>query len=606
MFRHIFLFACVVVVSFSATAESTFRIAPHIQNITKDGATLIWETTEDEIGSATWGVKGGDLSDSVNGAASGKLHRVRIDGLSAGTEYTYSISTGSDTQTATFITAPESDAAEVTFIVVGDSRRWGDRWHATRMKDHAEQWKADFYMTMGDLVGDGHQYVQWPEHFDRYKYITDSKWFVTARGNHEGSQIRGTDQDWYAKYHELPGDGEPYASFEWGNTHFVLISYESTGREKDWTSSAKWLDDHLQSVDSQYTVVAHHFPVYCTGYYGYGKSRKEPGINAAEFRKVLDKHNVDLNCSGHTHIYERHYPLKNDQRNDQDGTWYVVNGGDINANYPDWWTAVSDDRQTQDKPTYTVYHMKADRIVARTFAWSKATQSIEEIDYFVIAQDESIPEKILDGLSNQSGDALAQDIKDLGALLHAPAARPLLSYLNHGDKLIRRAAADSLSILGNADIAEDLLPFLTDEDGSIAENAARSIEVAMPSKLSKKIAKLILDESTGNGVKFHLVGALQFHAPDKIAFDTMAKLLESGVQDELRNRTSYAIGEVSSSKNTRALTELIRDEESKYVTMTLGHTLNRVSGNRVKMSSRNGLEESAPGERREFIERWTK
>ena len=57
---------------------------------------------------------------------------------------------------------------------------------------------------------------------------------VTARGNHEGSQMRDVENDWFAKYHELPGEGEPFAAFDWGNTHFVLISYESTPVAAPW------------------------------------------------------------------------------------------------------------------------------------------------------------------------------------------------------------------------------------------------------------------------------------------------------------------------------------------------------------------------------------
>jgi hypothetical protein len=600
------LLSAILLVAPAVNAQSGFRIDPHIQNVTQDAATLIWESNEEETGSLTWGPKGEPLSKTLAATKSGKIQRIRIEGLSPGTEYTYSIATGDDVKSATFITAPNDKTQEMTFIVVGDSRRWQNRWRETEMHKHVLQWDADLYLTMGDLVGDGHQYQQWRGHFNRFKSITDSKWFVTARGNHEGSQIRNVEDDWFAKYHELPGDGEPYAVFDWGNTHFVLVSYESTGREKDWTKSAQWLDAHLDSVNSQYTVVAHHFPVYCTGYYGDDKSRKEPGVNATEFRNVMDKHKVTLNCSGHTHIYERHYPLKNNQRDDQDGTWYVVNGGDINANYPDWWTAVSDNRQTQQKPTYTVYQMKSDRIIARTFAWIPVSESIEEIDYFVIAQNETIPKTILDGLSNQSGERLAQDIQDLGALLYAPAAETLLAYLDHSDETIRRTAAKSIALLGNEGIAEKLLPYLSNKDPLIAKSAARSLEVAMPEKLSKKVVKLALNDSTPENVKFHLIGALQFHASEKVTSDTMLKLLDSDVQEELRRRASYALGERASRKHTQGLIDLVLDEESEYVTMTLARTLNRVTGNRVNLSDSGPLATSLPGARAEIIERWNK
>jgi hypothetical protein len=598
------LLGAILLITPAVNAQSGFRIDPHIQNITQDGATLIWESNEEETGSLTWGPKGEPLSNTIDAAKLGKIQRVRIKGLSAGTEYTYSIATGEDVKSASFITAPVDKDREITFIVVGDSRRWGNRWSETGMDEHVLQWNADVYVTMGDLVGDGHQYEQWPEHFGRFASITQSKWFVTARGNHEGSQIRGTENDWFAKYHELPGDGEPYAVFDWGNTHFVLVSYESTGREKDWTKSAQWLDRHLESVDSQYTVVAHHFPVYCTGYYSDDLSRKEPGINAGEFRKVLDKHNVTLNCTGHTHIYERHYPLRNNQRDDENGTWYVVNGGDINANFPDWWSAVTDDRQTQAKPTYTVYQMKSDRVVARTFAWSKVNNAIEEIDYFVIAPDPSIGAATLKNLSNQKGDSLRDGIKDLGALLFAPAAKPLLEYLDHDDESVRHAAARSLALLGNESIAPELVTYLTHSDPVVAASVARSLEAAMPGKLAKSVAKLVLDEAVNENVRFHLIGALQFHASEKLAADTMVKLLSAGITGELRNRASYTLADTATAKHTKAMLELVQAEESKYVTFTLARTLNKVTGNRVSLADKGPLANSEPGDRGAMVDRW--
>ena len=50
-------------------------------------------------------------------------------------------------------------------------------------------------------------------------------------------------------------------------------------------------------------------------------------------------------------------------------------GGDINGNYPEWWTAVADDRNTQSKPTYTVVQCKDDEMELRTFCWSDRGES---------------------------------------------------------------------------------------------------------------------------------------------------------------------------------------------------------------------------------------
>ncbi len=598
-----FCFALILVAG-EAYAEG-FRIRPHVQNLSQTGVTLIWETETSGVGSIHYGAEGTELDGRVQEENAATLHRLRIEGLEAETAYTYRIEAGDDTQQATFTTAPGTER-EIVFVVLGDSRRWGTRWHDTGMDEHVRQWNADLYLTMGDLVVDGHQYEQWPEHFERFEELTQSKWFVTARGNHEGSQIRDTENDWFAKYHELPG-GEPYAAFDWGNTHFVLISYESTGREKDWSSSAEWLDGHLDSVDKPYTVVAHHFPVYCTGYASTDLSRKEPGKLAVDFRNVLDKHNVTLDASGHTHIYERHYPLRANKRDDRNGTWYVVNGGDINGNYPDWWTAVGDDNTTTSKPTYTVYLAKDDRIISRTFAWSKVEERIVQIDYFVIWQDESIPRGVLNGLTGKEGAELAEAIETLGAMLYAPAAEALLPYIGHDDAPVRYAAAKSISLIANESIADEVFALLDHADPRIAAYMARALEAASPETMMNAIAKAAVDGDVSSGVRFHLVGALQFHAPPERCTKAMLSILGDRQTDpKVRRRAAHALGRTATKADAKGLTNVVKHEEDRYVMMTLGYTLNVSTRNRIRLSANGDFAQSKPGERREFIKKWLK
>lgn len=604
----IFLRLCVAgLITFgavAASAQSGFYILPHIQNISTEQATLIWETNEIESSQIELALEGKAPTFTVSDNGPTKVHRIVLNGLQAGTRYTYKVTSGSDIQEATFITAPATDS-EMTFVVTGDSRRWDNRWTETGMDKHVLQWDADLYLTMGDLVMDGHQYEQWPEHFQRFEELTRSKWFVTARGNHEGSQIRATENDWFAKYHELPGDGEPYAYFDWGNTHFVLISYESTGRQKDWSKSAEWLDKHLEGVDKQHIVVAHHFPVYCTGYYGTGLERKEPGENAEDFRDVMDKHNVTLNASGHTHIYERHYPLKNNERNDHDGTWYVVNGGDINANFPDWWTAVSDNRAENAKPTYTVYQAKQDRMIARTFAWNKSRNEIEEIDYFVIWEDESVPSTRLSELAGSKGDALIACIDDVSAMMYGPAAKAILPYLNDANHSVRIAAAKALATLSNADVAEDLLPYLLGDDPLIAKYCARAIEGAMPKSIEKQVTRLLTDDATPAEVRFHLVGALEFHGDNVDAGKSFLEVLEdASVDGELRNRLGYSLIQVADKKLVRGLIRQFKVEDSQYVTISLAQALNIATGQRRMISDRSPIANSRPGMREEYVKEW--
>jgi hypothetical protein len=590
-------------VFFSLTAFGQFYIAPHIQNITQDGATIIWETPEASVASVAYG-PAGSLTASASGAQAAKIHRVRLTGLEGGKEYDYRVTAGDAVHEARFITAP-AEAREIVFVVIGDSRRWDDTWAKTGMKDHVMQWKPEFFLNMGDLVGRGHEYEQWPEHFERFADISGSYWHVTARGNHEGSQIYDTENDWFAKYHELPGAGEPYASFDWGNTHFTIVSYESTGRREAWAKSGAWLDQHLQGVDKRWIVTVQHYPVYCTGYASVDRSRKEPGQNPAEYAKALDTRNVDLNLSGHTHIYERMFPLRGGQRDDLRGVHYLVNGGDIGGNYAERWTVVGDDKATMAKPTYTVFHAKHDRLEGRTFAWSKEDDAIALIDYFVIWKDEATPQAVLATLPGLSGDALTTAIGELGAMGYGAAAPALLPYLKSDDRAVRHAAAKALRLVGSEEVAEALHDYIDDPDPVVARAAARSLELAMPAGMARQVAKDIRKDSLDPVVREHLVGALQFHGGREVAKRAAISVIEDAdAPQNVRQRAAYALGMTAEKRDVRTLVQRFEREADPYVTLTLAYTLGELTGQRVNVKNDGPVARSQPGNRKEFASKW--
>lgn len=195
-----------------------------------------------------------------------------------------------------------------------------------------------------------------------------------------------------------------------------------------------------------------------------------------------------INVCGHTHIYERLYPLRDGERDDRTGVSYIVQGGDIGANYAEAWSAVVDDHKTLEEPTYTVFQCQEDRLDLRTFAWSPAESAIVELDYYVIWEDEALPEAALASLAGQSGATLAASITELGAMLYTPAAETLADYLADTDAAVRQAAAKALALFGADSLAEGLLPYLNEPDLQVRRSVARSLEVGMPGGLSEDVA----------------------------------------------------------------------------------------------------------------------
>ncbi|MCC6491219.1 MAG: metallophosphoesterase [Candidatus Hydrogenedentes bacterium] len=586
------------------TAQAdNFYVTPHLQNVSQDGATLIWQTEEPGPAEAEYGLEGAFDQKALN-PASELIRKVRITGLQPDTSYSYRVRAGEAEYTNTFKTAPaKNPAREVTFIAFGDTRRWDTMVPETKMWDHVLQWNAEFFIINGDLVSRGHEYPLWPEHFQRFAELNGKYMIATARGNHEGSMISDVENDWFGKYHEVPGGKEPYAFMDWGNVHVVLLSWEQTMLNYV-QDTAKWLDAHLATVDSPYVFVTQHFPIYCTGYESPENNRKQPGNDMMYLRRILDKHHVDAHVSGHTHIYERHFPLRENARNDREGVLYVVNGGDIGGNYPDWWTAVSDYDAPLSKPTYTVFQCKTDRMIVRTFCWSPEQKAFIQSDYVVRWQDEGIPQAAQASLSAKQGAELIAAMEELAAMIYTPAAPALLPFLKSDDAAVRQAAAKALSLLGSAEVAGDLVTYVNDKDLAVRRYAARSLECAMPESLARDVAKLASDSGQDEETRVKLIGALQFHAPKKLTRKTALNILKSDAPESVRNRAAYALTTTVEERDVRRLATMFEKEKSQYVMVRLAFTLNELTGNPQSLDDEGELYKSQPGQRSEFTKKW--
>ncbi|MDZ4857391.1 MAG: metallophosphoesterase [Candidatus Hydrogenedentes bacterium] len=577
-----------------------FYIYPFLQNVTPDGVTVIYQTTENGQGVVEYGVEG-TFDQKATSEPDQLIRKVRITGLQPDTAYNYRVRAGGEERVRTFRTAPLPSAGrEVTFAVFGDTRRWDNRVAETKFIDHLMQWKPEFFLINGDLVVKGHDYSLWKPHFDRFDAIGGTHMLLTARGNHEGSMISDKENDWFGHYHDLP-NGEPYSNFTWGNVHIVALAWEQTSVPALIGTTADWLDKHLAETKSPYTFVAQHFPIYCTGYHGPNDNRKQPGQDMSYFHKVLDKHSVTGHMSGHTHIYERHYPVRDGKRDDRNGVHYVVNGGDINANYPEWWTAYSDNGSGYSKPTYTVYQCKKDRMDVRTFAWSEERKQFEQIDRDIAWKDEAVPKAVLASLDTLSGTERLDAIQQLGAMLYAPAIPKLTEILNNSEMADAQACAWAISMIGAEESIMVLKPYLDDEDPELRYQAARAWEVAMPESLADEAAKRALDNSQDPRVRVKLIGALQQHAPAKVTRDTTLKIIASDAPVEVRQRAAYALTRATGTKDIRKLLQAIANEPDVYVASRLAFTLNKLTGAPQNIEA---VGKAKPGERDDFLDKW--
>jgi hypothetical protein len=176
---------------------------------------------------------------------------------------------------------------------------------------------------------------------------------VPAIGNHEGN---GT--IYYGQF-ALPGN-EKWYSLDWGpDLHITVLSTQDPIDGEQLT----WLREDLAAHESTpWKVVIFHEPPYTSAI---GHSPRTD--IQATWCPVFDNHHVDLVFCGHSHNYERTFPLYDNrvEESPSEGTVYVVTGGwgaplhDVGSN---WWTAYS--RKTYNFVTVEIIgnralHLKA-------------------------------------------------------------------------------------------------------------------------------------------------------------------------------------------------------------------------------------------------------
>lgn len=273
------------------------------------------------------------------------MHEVHVCGLEPGRTYYYAVGGGSPavrSAVQSFTTVPA--AGKITVGILGDARDHVDVWQSVQRR--MRNLSVNLQITTGDLVFTGTQqslYDQWlgaiwkdPSNPDLFITL-GQQMMVMVAGNHENDAAR------FFGAFALPGTGqfaETYASFDTGNTHFVVFDDQPlallAGTEHA-NATLAWLKEDLAAADQNrdkvpFVVVVHHRGLYTT-------SSHADDVDVLDLRAMLapvyDANHVDLVVNGHDHAYERSKVLRTgaDPRGlpavttPGQGTVYVVNAG---------------------------------------------------------------------------------------------------------------------------------------------------------------------------------------------------------------------------------------------------------------------------------------
>jgi len=300
---------------------------PYIQRPSQTGITIMWEADAPGKALVRFGkskqldgqvtarlIDKIEYSEKSNGGkrtVTGHLYQAKLAGLTPGTRYYYQVESGdSKSAVSTFRTVPKR-ARKFTFIALGDSR--------TNFKVHravAERllkYNPAFIISMGDLVSRGDRYDQWgPQFFKPLSGIIDHIPLWSTLGDHDTVGDKGAN---FRRFF-FPGRDKFYFSFDYGNAHFVSMDYRLASDPE----MINWVKDDLARSKATWNFAYGHRPCYNIGGHRSTWGREH-------FPDIFRKYGVDIAFAGHSHIYERFFPVRPQSDRRAHPVTYITTGG---------------------------------------------------------------------------------------------------------------------------------------------------------------------------------------------------------------------------------------------------------------------------------------
>ena len=289
-----------------AAAAGSDTLGPWLQEPSRDGAVVVWETPTPSDGAVVVETSQGERRFA---SERGVHHEVRIAGLAPG-RYRYRVDDGGPSApTGELATAATGD--RFTFLVIGDTRD-ADEPHRRLVAEMVRE-APDLVLHLGDMVRAGADDDEWRRFFAIEAPLLASTPLYPALGNHE--LVGDPEASHFHRYFVLPDEpGGRFYRFRYGNALFIALD----GNDSGSPTQARWLARSLEEADAdpeiQHVFVFVHQPPFSDGVFC-GIAPDE-SLWVASFEQHRRKLRVVF--SGHEHNYERLA---------RHGVRYVVTGG---------------------------------------------------------------------------------------------------------------------------------------------------------------------------------------------------------------------------------------------------------------------------------------
>lgn len=206
---------------------------------------------------------------------------------------------------------PQNNAV-FSFAVLGDTQGFeknDSRGSLQKAVNNISKANVDLVMTVGDLVSSCDN-DECPGKFRDWKNILSPVLakIKAVQGNHDRSERESSDKIWQEAF-EMPSNGpdgfsELVYSFDYENSHFVVLDSEKPAEHLINKEQRDWLEKDLSANTKENTFVFFHEPAYPVS----SKINESLDVNEKErddLWNILKSHGVTAVFSGHEHIMSR-------------------------------------------------------------------------------------------------------------------------------------------------------------------------------------------------------------------------------------------------------------------------------------------------------------
>ncbi len=261
------------------------------------------------------------------------IYHADVRGLDPNTTYYFRVgSEGNWSDVGSFTTASDV-SAPFAFIHYTDTQNayWNEnvrnepQYAADTMKQAMKLFpQADFALHTGDFVETAQAEDEWVDIIGQTQDVFLNLPHAMVSGNHDAystytwnnGQLNAFNNHVNAPDAEGRMYGGSYYSFDYNNTHFVILntndSADENGRANEIVSDAQmeWIKNDLQSEaakNADWVVVSFHKPLFSGSYHSLQDSDVQK--NRAELIKLFTDNEVDVVISGHDHVNSVSKPL---------------------------------------------------------------------------------------------------------------------------------------------------------------------------------------------------------------------------------------------------------------------------------------------------------